>query len=248
MNRDYQSHQLHFIQLTLFQETTISATRTFAVVFGGAGKWAVDSSSTNSIQMALLNWCLNEEMLREAWSQSISHETVNQDLPLSCDSVSQEANRRWLLAVWSSSHGIASRLAPPDVCTETERKQDGRPAGEAPCCSCFFFKAWLASGVLRRCQRGSRHLWPGLHTQRLEENKKEQIKRLKAKKELRAGKRSTFWVTKNKKSTHKTCNYLLQKRRQEHLISCNAQIPGENAAFLPLHPVSEAFFQTCGSP
>lgn len=142
---------------------------------------------------------------------------------------------------------LKSRLAPPDVCTDAEQNQDRRPAGEAPCCSCLCFKAWPASVVLR-CQRGSKHLWPELHAQRVEENKKEQIKRLRAKKELRAGKRNTFWVTKNKQSTHKTCSYLLQKMQQDHLISRNAQISPENAAFLPLHPVSKVFFHACGSP
>ena len=38
---------------------------------------------------------------------------------------------------------------------------------------------------------------------RVEKNKKEQIKRPRAKKALRVGKRNTFWVTKDKQSTHK---------------------------------------------
>ena len=247
MNREHQSNQLHFMQSTLLQETTVSATRTFSVLLG-QGAVSCRQQLNELCSNALQKWRLSEEMLREAWSQSISHETVNQDLPLSCDSVSQEANCRWLLAGWSCSHSFASRLAPPDVCSEMERKQDGRLAGEAPCCSWFCFKAWLASAVLRRCQRGSRHLWPVLHAQRVEENKKEQIKRLRAKNELRTGKRNTFWVTKTKQSTHKTCNYPLQKRRQDHLISCNAQTPWENAAFLTLHHIWEAFFHAHGSP
>lgn len=51
-------------------------------------------------------------------------------------------------------------------CTETGWELDRRPAGEGPCCSCFCSKAWLASVVLRRDQRGSRHLWPVLHAQK----------------------------------------------------------------------------------
>lgn len=119
---------------------------------------------------------------------------------------------------------LKSRLAPPDVCTDMEQNQDRTPAGEAPCYSCFCFTAWPALVVLR-CQRGSKHLWPVLHAPKVEENKKEQIKRLRAKKELRAGKRNTTWVTKNKQSTHKTCGYPLQKMQHDHLISCNAQSP-----------------------
>lgn len=63
----------------------------------------------------------------------------------------------------------------------------------------------LASIIVLRCQRGSRHLWPVLHAQEVEENKKEQIKRLRAKKELRAG------------------NYGSQRTRKahkEHAITC----------------------------
>lgn len=64
-----------------------------------------------------------------------------------------------------------------------------------------------------------------LHAQGVEENKNEQVQRLRAKKELRLGIRNTFWVTKNKQSTDKTHNYLLQIRRQDHLNPWNAQIP-----------------------
>lgn len=63
---------------------------------------------------ALLSWGLSEEMLKEAWSQSTSHETANQDLP---PPVSQCHRRQiaeasgWLeLQPWH-----CSRLAPPDA-------------------------------------------------------------------------------------------------------------------------------------
>ena len=81
------------MQSTLLQETTVSATRTFSVLLG-QGAVSCRQQLNELCSNALQKWRLSEEMLREAWSQSISHETVNQDLPLSCDSVSQEANCR----------------------------------------------------------------------------------------------------------------------------------------------------------
>lgn len=66
--------------------------RTFTVIQRGVVRCRQQLNELYS--NALLNWCLSEEMPKEAWSQSVSYETVNQDLPLPCDSVSQEANCR----------------------------------------------------------------------------------------------------------------------------------------------------------
>lgn len=152
--------------------------RTFTVIQRGVVRCRQQLNELYS--NALLNWCLSEEMPKEAWSQSVSYETVNQDLPLPCDSVSQEANCRWLLAGWSHRHDIRSRLAALNACMKLEQKQAGELLGR-PCVitaasvskasyhrSCCEDVKWGIAGTCGLCFV--------LHVWRAEEEKRKQCK------------------------------------------------------------------------
>lgn len=78
---------------------------------------------------ALLSWGPSKEMLREGWSQSTSHETVNQDLP---PPVSQ-CHRRQIVEVsgWLELQPRhCSRLSPPDA-QRQDRSRTGDLLGRA---------------------------------------------------------------------------------------------------------------------